>query len=187
MTDEEYELAVKDKQERRITRLNEDQATLLITFLRNNDRVVRFKVALVSAFSQIKKQQLQPQLPANYIEALESLVISEKEKALALEQLQEQAPKIAVYEQLADRKEDINTSTLAKMLGTSAIKLNQWLKLKGYKWMGKDLPKAGYESWFNLVCGTNNERGYTQCLITAKGQLEIAKRWAKDFKGNNNE
>lgn len=37
--------------------LNEQQATLLITFLRNSDIVVRFKVALVKAFYELRDRQ----------------------------------------------------------------------------------------------------------------------------------
>lgn len=140
---------------------------------------VKYRLAIIDRWQELEAKQA-PALPKSFSEALQLAADQAK-------QLEEQAPKIAVYEQLADRKEDVSTTTLAKMLGTSAVRLNKWLKLKGYKWMGKDLPKAGYESWFNLVCGTNNERGYTQCLITAKGQLEIAKRWAKDFGSTNNE
>ena len=111
-------------------------------------------------------------LPQSFSEALQLAADQAK-------QLEEQAPKIEVYERLADRKSDVNTTTLAKTLGISSIKLNRWLKAGGYKWMSKDLPKAGYESWFNIVCDTRNGHEFTQCLITPKGQIEIAKRYNK--------
>lgn len=41
-------------QEREIALLNEGQSTLLITFMRNTDRVIEFKVALVKAFIAAK-------------------------------------------------------------------------------------------------------------------------------------
>lgn len=42
-------------QEREIALLNEGQSTLLITFMRNTERVIDFKVALVKAFLAAKK------------------------------------------------------------------------------------------------------------------------------------
>lgn len=41
-------------QEREVALLNEGQATLLITFMRNTDKVIDFKVALVKAFLAAK-------------------------------------------------------------------------------------------------------------------------------------
>ena len=48
-------------------------------------------------------------------------------------QLELQAPMVEVYDKLANRKNDVSTTTLAKQLGVSAIKLNRWLKAKGFK------------------------------------------------------
>lgn len=92
-------------------------------------------------------------------------------------QLELQAPKVAVYELLADRKGDVSTTIVAKELGTTAIKLNRFLRDKGVKWQKADLPKAGYETWMNVVSDVKNGHEFTQCLITPKGQIEIAKLW----------
>jgi len=43
--------------------LNEQQATLLITFMRNSEIVVRFKVALVKAFFELRDQTAVPPAP----------------------------------------------------------------------------------------------------------------------------
>ena len=45
--------AIKDKT---IAYLNEQQATLLISMMRNSDKVIKFKVALVKAFYDMKQQ-----------------------------------------------------------------------------------------------------------------------------------
>ena len=131
----------------------------------------QFTAALVDRWQELEAQSA-PQLPSTFSEALQLAANQAK-------QLEEQAPKIEVYDRLADRKKDVNTTTLAKQLGTSSIKLNRWLKTNGYKWMNKDLPKSGYESWFNVVADVKNGHEFTQCLITPKGQIEIAKRWDK--------
>lgn len=93
--------------------------------------------------------------------------------------IEEQRPKVEVYEKLAERKGDVSTTILAKQLGTSAIKLNQWLRDKGMKWKNADLPMAGYMDWFNIIADVKNGHEYSQCLITPLGQIEIAKRFTK--------
>lgn len=94
------------------------------------------------------------------------------------DQLAIAAPKVAVYELLADRKGDVSTTIVAKELSTTAIKLNRFLRDNGIKWLNADLPKAGYESWFNVVADVKNGHEFTQCLITPAGQLAIAELWA---------
>lgn len=93
------------------------------------------------------------------------------------DQLAIAAPKVAVYDLLADRKGDVNTTVVAKELGTTAIKLNRFLRDNGVKWLNADLPKAGYESWFNVVTLDVNGDTRHQCLITPAGQLKIAEIW----------
>jgi len=95
------------------------------------------------------------------------------------DQLAIAAPKVAVYELLADRKGDVSTTIVAKELGTTSIKLNRFLRDSGVKWLNADLPKAGYEKWFNVVCDVKNSHEFTQCLITPEGQLKIAELWHK--------
>ncbi|WP_455481269.1 Rha family transcriptional regulator [Bartonella sp. B12(2025)] len=46
------------RQKREIAILNEAQATLLMTYMRNNDMVRAFKKALVKAFYELKKQSV---------------------------------------------------------------------------------------------------------------------------------
>ena len=92
-------------------------------------------------------------------------------------QLELQAPMVAVYEMLADRKGDVSTTVVAKELGTTSIKLNRFLRDNGVKWQKADLPKAGYETWFNVVADSKNGHEFTQCLVTPDGQIEIAKMW----------
>lgn len=113
-----------------------------------------------------------PSIPQTYAEALQLAADQAK-------QLEIQAPKVAVYEKLADRKGDVSTTVLAKQLGTSSIKLNRFLREIGAKWQAADLPKAGFMEWFNVVADVKNDHEFTQCLITPKGQIEIAKRWEK--------
>lgn len=95
------------------------------------------------------------------------------------DQLEQAKPKLAVYDLLADRKGDVSTTIVAKELGTTAFKLNKFLRDKGVKWLNADLPKAGFEKWFNVVCDVKKNHEFTQCLITPEGQIKIAELWSK--------
>ena len=95
------------------------------------------------------------------------------------DQLEAAKPKIAAYDLLADRKGDVSTTVVAKEIGTTAIKLNKFLRDTGVKMLRIDAPKAGYEDWFNVVTVDVNGDTRSQCLITPTGQLEIAKLWSK--------
>ena len=128
---------------------------------------------VIDRWKALESKERQFQIPQTMGEALQLAADQAK-------QLELQAPMIEVYDKLANRKNDVSTTTLAKQLGVSAIKLNRWLRAKGYKCLFKDYPAANYAHWFNVVSdisGTGHE--FTQCLITPKGQIEIAKRWEK--------
>lgn len=134
-----------------------------------------FTARLVDRWQELEAQAVGKEkfhIPATLSEALQ----------LAADQariIEEQRPKVEVYEKLAERKGDVSTTILAKQLGTSAIKLNQWLRDKGMKWKNADLPMAGYMDWFNTIADVKNGHEFSQCLITPLGQIEIAKRFTK--------
>lgn len=132
-----------------------------------------FTAAIVDRWQELeaKQQPTQFNIPQTLPEALRLAADLADQLAIA-------APKVAVYELLADRKGDVSTTIVAKELGTTAIKLNRFLRDSGVKWLNADLPKAGYESWFNVVADVKNGHEFTQCLITPAGQLAIAELWA---------
>ena len=132
-----------------------------------------FTAALVDRWQELEAKQQAPQfnIPQTLPEALRLAADLADQLAIA-------APKVAVYELLADRKGDVSTTIVAKELGTTAIKLNRFLRDSGVKWLNADLPKAGYESWFNVVTMDVNGDTRHQCLITPAGQLGIAELWS---------
>ena len=130
-------------------------------------KIVRRRV--LDVLNEMAKPSM-PAIPQTYAEALQ--LAADKAK-----QLEDQAPKIEVYNRLAERTGDVSTTVVAKQLGTTAIKLNAWLRDKGMKWKNADLPMAGYMDWFNVISDVKNGHEFTQCLVTPKGQIEIAKRW----------
>jgi len=133
-----------------------------------------FTARLVDRWQELEEKEAF-KVPTNFIEAME--LATEQAK-----QLEAARPKLEVYEALADRKGDVSTTLIAKQLGMTAIKLNKFLREKGVKWEKADLPKAGYQDWFNVVADTRNGHEYTQCLVTPLGQIEIAKLINKDGK-----
>lgn len=134
---------------------------------------VKYRLAIIDRWQELESKQAAPQfnIPQTLPEALRLAADLADKLAIA-------APKVAVYELLADRKGDVSTTIVAKELGTTAIKLNRFLRDSGVKWLKADLPKAGYESWFNVVADVKNGHEFTQCLITPAGQLAIAELWA---------
>lgn len=133
-----------------------------------------FTAALVDLWQELEDQGVIPQfqIPKTLPDAL-------RLAADLAEQLSIAAPKVAVYDLLADTKGDVSTTIVAKELSTTANKLNQFLRDSDVKWLNADLPKVGYESWFNVVALEANGGIRHQCLITPKGQLEIAKLWSE--------
>lgn len=135
---------------------------------------VKYRLAIIDRWQELEAKQQAPKfnIPQTLPEALRLAADLADQLAIA-------APKVAVYDLLADTRGDVNTSIVAKEIGTTANKLNKFLRDKGVKWLNADLPKAGYESWFNVVALEANGGIRHQCLVTPKGQLEIAKLWGE--------
>ncbi|MCE0973615.1 Rha family transcriptional regulator [Pseudomonas putida] len=75
-------------QSREVALLDEPQATLLLTFMRNTEIVRTFKKKLVREFWELvqERNRSRSSMPENYIEALEHLLASKRSEQLALEQ-----------------------------------------------------------------------------------------------------
>lgn len=125
------------------------------------------RIKVIDRWHELERGQ-QLNIPQTLPEALQLAADLAKE-------IEEAKPKLEVYEALADRKGDVSTTVLAKQLGMTAIKLNKKLREFGIKWEKADLPKAGYQDWFNVVADVKNGHEFTQCLITPEGQIEITK------------
>lgn len=85
-------------QRREIAKLNEPQSTLLLTYLRNNERVKVFKKALVKAFYELA-QQLAEGRPApadmSRMEILQLAMAAEQENQALRAQAELDAPKVS--------------------------------------------------------------------------------------------
>lgn len=154
---------------KQVMHLNERDSIVVSAKL--NDKLM---VRIIDRWQELERGQ-QFNIPQTLPEALQLAADLAKE-------IEQAKPKLEVYEALADRKGDVSTTILAKQLGMTAIKLNKKLRELGIKWEKADLPKAGYQDWFNVVADVKNGHEFTQCLITPDGQIEITKLINKEGK-----
>lgn len=155
--------------------LNEQQATLLMTYMRNNDVVRAFKKRLVKAFYEMQR----PSIPQSLPDALR----------LAAE-LAEERDKLRVtadaYDRIAVSDGGVCITNAAKDLQMSPKALFQWLH--GHKWIYK---RTGGKSWIayqdklrkgvlehkvtTLTLPQGGGRSVEQVLVTPKGLTELAR------------
>jgi len=122
--------------------LNEQQATLLLTYMRNNETVKQFKKRLVKAFFDMR-DLLQAQTPdmtqLSKMDILR-LAMESEEQRLKLEQerqaleakVQEYEPKALFAEQVQRAPDTISVSEAAKIIGTGQRRLFDFLRNIGW-------------------------------------------------------
>lgn len=98
----------------RVAHLNEAQATLLITFMRNSEVVRRFKVELVRQFQEMKATLTRPAVPQSFAEALELAAVQAR-------QLEVAQPKADAWDELASAEGDYAVADAAKILARAGI------------------------------------------------------------------
>ena len=91
------------------------------------------------------KESLQraPSLPANFVEALEMLVVAEKQKISLTTKVEELKPKGAFFDAVVESELVYSLAEAAKILDTGRTRLASFLREQGY--MSKDnTPKQRY-------------------------------------------
>ena len=138
-----------------------------IAMLEATDKGDKVRDYFIECEEKLYSKQVEKSLPKNYIEALEALLKSEKEKAL-LEH------KNSVIEHSGNT---YTASDIAKDFGISATKLNKILSehkiqfKRGRRWY----PYAGYESWYSIkeTIRSKGKRSSVTTRFTLKGKLGV--------------
>jgi anti-repressor protein len=139
-----------------------------------NDLIGMLKNALVQL--ENNKEQLDRY---NQIINAKDEQLEEQEKQLENQekQLIEMTPKAKICNDFLNSNQQLNCTTVAKMLGTSVIKFNNWMRSKGYMFAKSTLPSAemiekGYMIVKNIPYYDyqNHENKFNkQTFITPKG------------------
>lgn len=126
-------------QNRRVAHLNEQQATLLITFMKNTPVVVAFKLELVKQFYRMRQALAAPrfQIPQTYAAALELAALQAREIESLEAKQAEDAPKVLFADSVATSSTTILVGDLAKILKGNGVevganRLFEWLRRDGF-------------------------------------------------------
>ena len=155
--------------------LNKRDSMILVA--QNNPE---FTAAIVDRWQELENQQpKQPVLPANYIEALESLIASEKEKAALAEQIEQQKPAVSFVADYVEASTGSKTfREVAKLLKENERELRAFLvenKIM-YKQAGTWYAYALHQDAgrFEVKTGVKNGYSFNTTLFTAKGFTWLA-------------
>lgn len=118
----------------RVAHLDEPQASLLLTYLRNNEKVRTFKKALVKGFFQMAEQLKSHAAPAELSRMqILQMALESEQKNLALEaQIKEDAPRVEYVKQFVAADDRITFRALAGNLGAPEQALRQLLIERGW-------------------------------------------------------
>lgn len=123
-------------QERKVALLNREQATLLMTYMRNNDVVRGFKKRLVRAFSEMEKRLSAPALSGPELVA-RALIEAQNMLEEKDHQIKELAPKALFADAVAASEGSMLIREFAKELcqngyETGERRLYEWFRNNGY-------------------------------------------------------
>jgi phage regulator Rha-like protein/phage antirepressor YoqD-like protein len=175
--------------------LNEQQSTLLLTYMRNNDVVREFKKRLVKAFFEMRDSTAKSADPMKALSdpaTMRGLLLSYSEKVLELEsQVTEQAPKVDAYQRLSDAEGSLCITDAAKYLQVKRKDLINYLYSNGWiyrrvgnkNWLAYDAKRKQQlvthkATTYTLDDGT--EKLNEQVRITPKGLAKLALTFRKD-------
>jgi len=154
-----------------------DERNSIIIAAKLNDKLL---AAVVDRWQELESaaQSTAVSLPSNYIEALQALIESEKDKAAVQEQLQIAAPKIEFHDTVVNSSNTFSTRDAAKKINQRPIKLGEWLKGSGYLCLnGRAAQKYIDQGLFVTHTGvSDNDHSYMQTRMTSKGCAYFANK-----------
>lgn len=123
-------------QTREVAELNERQATFILTCLRNNEKILAFKIALVKAFYEMAEKLRKPafELPdfTDPAAAAEAWATQFRERKALEAQAKIDAPKVAFAEDVQATAKEETITGAAKILGIKPRAFFDWLRTNGY-------------------------------------------------------
>lgn len=136
---------------------------------------IKMRAAIIRRWQELESQASKTALPQNYIEALEALLTSEKEKEkLALEN-KEMAPKADVYDRIVERNNLYNATQVAQKFGQSAVWLNR--QLEQFDVYNRSVKRGRvFQQWFidkGYGIMRETETGHSQAMFYAEGEMWI--------------
>lgn len=150
-------------QRREVAVLNEDHATLLLTFMRNNDIVKDFKKRLVREFSTLRRAIVPQSREERFALALADAaqMLTEKDERIA-----ELEPKAEFFDALMDADGTYSFLAVGKMLGWGRTTMMRELRRAGVL-QGNNLPYRRYEHHFKVTPQTYTNRKTGETVPTA--------------------
>jgi phage regulator Rha-like protein len=163
----------------RVALLNEQQSTLVLTLMRNSEKVVAFKVALVTAFFDMAQQLAKPR-ELSRTELAQMVIAAEEEKAALAAKVQADAPAVEYVERFVAKDDDLLTvDNFAAQYATTGPTVRQLFvdhgvavrRQVGSRWSASQermvgefewRPRAGVlsQSWFELRPQHNAPRNH---------------------------
>lgn len=168
--------------------LNEQQATLLLTYMRNNILVKQFKKRLVKAFFEMRDQLSRENTPKSFAEALRLAA----DQAEHLERLQNKvktdAPKVEFAEAVNDAINCVTVQDFAKTMKTGQNRFYSQLRQDGYLQKRNGQKNKPYQQYieqglFKLIESHYRDKRsgelmtYFRTVITGKGQLYFQQKY----------
>ncbi|HDR4494278.1 TPA: phage regulatory protein/antirepressor Ant [Bacillus cereus biovar anthracis] len=112
--------------------LTKDGFTLLVMGFTGKE-AMKFKMMYIEEFNRMEgelKQHVR-KLPETYLEALESLVESEKARLVLEHRMEKDRPKVEYHDRVLESESTYTATQIANEFGMSAIKMNRVLKSMG--------------------------------------------------------
>lgn len=171
-------------QQREYAELNEQQTTLLLTYMRNTDIVRFFKKRLVRAFFEMAQRLTKVSDTMAVLAdpaAMRGLLLTYTEKVIELQHtVQQQAPKAAFHDQVVQSNHNHDLGEAAKLIGTGRTRLARWMR--EHRWINRrgepyqDKIEAGLLDLKYSRPWTHPEKGEMRSvttMVTGKGLTKL--------------